>query len=234
MNNHLSFPMPPPRQPQVGVFFSEFLCVKWAGQAAGFKEWIPPTRARIIASRYGLQGSSRLVAGKKKGSVVPPSVFFCQPPTLLPPSSPSRFAIMRAGWPKGGGHTSPRFRALLCPVLGHFAPALGPFAPLPPLQASCLSLQWLRLGQKSLRWGQNALRSWQPRAPASHACVRPPLASPHPRCGVGCLPPALPICVGFSASLGVTCGRRGGGMVPVNQTIGKNLLIFYGLRSSVC
>jgi len=50
----------------VGVFFSEFQCVKWAGQAAGFKEWFPPTRARFIASRYGLQGSGRLVAGKKK------------------------------------------------------------------------------------------------------------------------------------------------------------------------
>lgn len=178
---------------------------------------------------------------QKKGSVVPPSVFFASHLRSF------RLQALRAsqscgrGGPRGAA-TPPQAPARSTAPCSGILPPLSVLLPqLPPLQPpnlipyrSCLWLQWLRLGQKSLRWGLNALRSGQPRASASHACGRPPWAPSHPRCGVGCLPPALPHCVGFSAFLGSTCSKRGGGMVPVCQSIGKYLLIFIGFRSSVC
>lgn len=150
--------MPPPRLLQVGVFFLESLCVKWAGQAAGLKEWIPPTRACIIAPRYGLQGYSRLVAGKKKARSFLARFFL--PATYAPfafkPSALRNHAGVLAKM--GRPHLPalplaplPRARAF-CPRSRSFCPAPAPagfvpqpaVAPLgakvPPLGAKCPAL----------------------------------------------------------------------------------------------
>ena len=169
-----------------------------------------------------------------KGSLVPRPVF------LDSHLHSFRLQALRAsqscgrGGPRGAATPPPASARSSAPCSGILPPLSVLWPQLPPLQPPYLRLQLLRLGPKSLRWGLNALRSGQPRASASNACGRPPWAPSRPRCGVGCLPPALPHCVGFSASLGSTCSKRGGGMVPVCQSIGKYLLIFIGFRSGVC
>lgn len=227
-----------------GSFFRNFCVSNGQGRRQALRNGSrPPAPASLLrATGFKAPVAWSLAKKKKKKARSYLSRFFL-PATYAPFAfKPSALRNHAGGLAKGGRPHPPapplaplpRARAF-CPRSRSFCPCSRPCSHRASVcsRSNC-RLQWLRQGQKSLRWGLNALRSGQPLASAPNACGRPPLASPHPRCGVGCLPPALPICVGFSAFLGFTCSKRGGGMVPVNQSIGKNLLIFFGLRSGVC